>query len=410
MSFKHTKFDDSAVLRSLEKIAVDKKLIQLPVMTKSASQLVADKDLSPTGDFSHDIVKLCNELRKEGLHKHADEIESNYVAYKQAQTLYEAFKETGEDIVHAAHPDGPFVFEDVVGKPKVLDILTRQMEIIKKVNKEPTGKLAYNRNYQNLKLAFSSDTSLNDHGSVTDARKQRLREEAKKKITEAKNIYKQLCDYTDPILNINIERPEDLAFEDAISTPTVANVIKLQSQVKDVESSITPSEWLGGAVTIGVYKNKWDHAKSLLNDIYDLIGDDQKNSNLSEFKDTAYALLYRSERLKKSMRRRRPEDGGSTNEIPSTEFPGVSGQSPEVEDEFRKIDTELDKMDAYKRTAKVSESTKASIIADKIINKFEEIKKRYTGVKDFSSILSILQNEVATGQRTVKKFYEKYVA
>ncbi len=156
MTFKHSKFDDSAVLRSLERVAVQKGLVKQEKITKSASELVGP-DLSPTHHLSHDIVRLCSELRRSGLHKHADDIESRYVNYKRAQTLYEAFKETGEDLVDAAHPEGGHVLKDVEGKPEVMTIVERQQAALKMLSKEPTGKLSNAAALRALKLVFAGD-------------------------------------------------------------------------------------------------------------------------------------------------------------------------------------------------------------------------------------------------------------
>ena len=163
MTFKHGKFSDSEVLRSLEKVAVSKNLVVADRLTKSASELV--RDMEPTHNLSHDIVKLCSELRRSGLHKHADDIEGNFVNYKRAQTLYEAFKETGEDVVDMAHPEGGHVFEDVEGKPEVMTIVERQQAALKMLKKEPTGKLSNAQALRALKLVFAATTAI----AVTEA-------------------------------------------------------------------------------------------------------------------------------------------------------------------------------------------------------------------------------------------------
>lgn len=397
MTFKHTKFDDSAVLRSLEKIAVQKGLAKPEAITKSASQLVNERDLSATGDLSNDIMKLCAGLRRDGLHKHADDIEFNFVNYKKAQTLYETSKETGEDVVHAAHPDGPAEL-DVDGKHKVLDIISRQLQMIKTVNKEPTGKLAYRNNLKALKMVLAHEAES----------AQELIQEAKEKVLQAKTIYNQLCEYTDGLLYINISRADSLSFDQASSTPSTLNLMKLQSEIKAVEKNAAPAtSWY--QLGHGVPKEKWAPAKQMFDDIYDLIGDEDKNKNLNTYNETAYALSYKAEhlsKLKKPSRRRPTGPVGPTDLDPG----GVSPpQKASVESEFKIVDAQISRMRSFKRTENVRNNPRAVNVADKIIAKFEEIKKFYSDVEDPEAIIDELKEEVQTGVNTVNKFKEKYV-
>lgn len=141
MTFKHTKFD-SPTLRALEKIAVEKGLVKPEPLQKKAA-VTKKADYTPSVNLMENIFKLCAGLRDNGLKKEADEIETNYLNYKRAQTLYETSKETGEDLVHDAHPKGSHKLEGVEGNEAVVeDILDQHLKIVEMVSKKPTGKLS----------------------------------------------------------------------------------------------------------------------------------------------------------------------------------------------------------------------------------------------------------------------------
>ncbi len=160
MSYKHTKHWDSEVSRSLEKLAIQKGMVKPEPLQKQASM---DKkaDITPTSDLMENIFKLCNGLRSEGFTKQAEEIETNFLNYKQAQTLYETSKEEGEDLVHAAHPKGSHKLEDVDSDEAVVeDILDKQKKIKEVVEKKPTGKLSNAKSIINaVKLALADQQS-----------------------------------------------------------------------------------------------------------------------------------------------------------------------------------------------------------------------------------------------------------
>jgi DNA-binding ferritin-like protein len=142
-SHKHTKHWDSELSRSLEKVALAKGLIKPDPIQKQASLDKQTLDLSPSRDLMNNVFKLCQGLRAEGLIKEASEVETYYLNYKQAQTLYQAHTETGEDVVHSAHPKGSHHLVDVSGdEATVEDILDKHKKIVKMIEKTPTGKLS----------------------------------------------------------------------------------------------------------------------------------------------------------------------------------------------------------------------------------------------------------------------------
>lgn len=150
MTFKHTKNWDSEVMRSLEKVAYEKGLVKPEPLPQKTASVIKKADVTPTSDLMANIFKLCVALRAEGFVKEANDVEVNYLNYKRAQTLYEAFKEKGEDVIHDAHSEGSHKLEGVDGDEAVVeDILDKHEKIMKAVEKKPTGKLSSNKDILN---------------------------------------------------------------------------------------------------------------------------------------------------------------------------------------------------------------------------------------------------------------------
>lgn len=135
MSFKHNNLT-SPVLHSL---AVSARANgQLPIKQAAAPKPL---DLTPSSILMDNIVRLAQGLRTKGLHTEAQEIEHNFLAYKRANSLYDVSGETGEDLIHAAHPKGSHKLEGVVGDEATFeDILDRHAKMLQMVEKKPTGK------------------------------------------------------------------------------------------------------------------------------------------------------------------------------------------------------------------------------------------------------------------------------
>lgn len=141
MTFKHVKFQDSAVMRSLERVAREKGLVKPEELVKEAS-LQKKADLTPTDNVLLNLLKLSEGLREAGFDKYADELETKALAYKRAQTLYETSKEKGEDLIDAAHPKKDHSNEGVEGSSAFDTIVEQHLNNVKVVEKAPTGKLA----------------------------------------------------------------------------------------------------------------------------------------------------------------------------------------------------------------------------------------------------------------------------
>lgn len=148
MNFKHIDFFDSPTMRELQKQAIEKGTLSIPMddFIKQASQ---DKIATPTGDLFLDLASLTTELRKKGFNKEAIELEYKFVAFKQAESLF-------SPILDQAHPDGDVNMGEA--KNNLGDVETQEsahekiLEVIKKTPKKtPNGKQAAITN--SLKLA-----------------------------------------------------------------------------------------------------------------------------------------------------------------------------------------------------------------------------------------------------------------
>lgn len=158
MTFKHVKFEDSAVMRSLERMAREKGLVpDEPARVKTAS--APDLDFPEGSTLMENILKLCAGLRHAGFEKHAQEVEEKFLAFKQAQTLYETSSEKGEDLIDAAHPKGSHKLEDVAGDDLAVveTVIDQHLKHLKMINKEPTGKLANNNQILNAVKVVLAD-------------------------------------------------------------------------------------------------------------------------------------------------------------------------------------------------------------------------------------------------------------
>lgn len=148
MTYKNIKFDDSPVMRSLEKLAVKKGLVKPEELTKTAAAKASP--LKPTRNLDENILKLCAALRDQGFATHASEVESKFFNLKRAQTLYDTHGETGEDVINSAHPEGSHQMKGVEGDAMIETILDKRKAIENMLHKAPTGKQAAARDMATL--------------------------------------------------------------------------------------------------------------------------------------------------------------------------------------------------------------------------------------------------------------------
>jgi len=155
MTFKRTKFDESPVMRSFEKVAMEKGLIEPDPVVKEAS---AGESYEPTDDLFNDMVRLANGLREKGFVAEAIVLENKIFEHKRAA---KEAKDEGEKMLDEAHPEGDVeVAPSKGGYGKMLTQKTTQDEIKKIVNKKPTGKYAYKKAQDSLKDPGSAASAM----------------------------------------------------------------------------------------------------------------------------------------------------------------------------------------------------------------------------------------------------------
>ncbi len=243
MTFKHLKFEDSPVMRSLEKVAIEKGLVSPQFMIKQAEK---KSDFSVSINLSENIIKLCNGLRSCGLEAKADELEKNYLDYKKAQTLYETSKETGEDLVHSAHPKGSHKLEGVEGDSIIETIIDQHLQHLRMIEKKPTGKLSTASIIDKVKIILAQDATLESQLLANMSKlvniMQRLRLHAENEISMAGsfgwNVYQE---------KINT----------AASNPTIDNINTAKSYFNRLYSRLEPG------LIQGVSEDTWSVIKPL---------------------------------------------------------------------------------------------------------------------------------------------------
>lgn len=228
MSFKHVKFEDSPIMRSLEKVAREKGLVKPEPPLQKTATLSKKADLTPTPNLMENIFKLCAGLREQGRVVEASEVETNYLHYKQAQTLYEAHKEKGEDVINFAHPKGSHKLEGVAGDEATFeDILDQHAKILEKIQKKPTGKLSSAAQILNsVKRALGQDrgtlsNTVTQNMAIVNARMSR--------------IASLSSELTVPIT------PYSTLVQQLTENPTIDNLKKLQGTFNDLHSRLDPS-------------------------------------------------------------------------------------------------------------------------------------------------------------------------
>lgn len=234
MTFKHTKFEDSELMRSLERVAFKQGLIQDESMVKFAEK---NTDLTPATTLFENVIKLSAALKNVGLESFAIDLENKLLDYKKAQTLYQTSKRTGDDLIDEAHPKGSHKLENVDSKEAIFrTILDKHLSMLDVVGKNPTGKLASNKDIFNaVKMIFAQEKKYSDQ----------LRENINENKNNAldlfkiiNNIVKNNISATNPkhdIFNIQSLRMFNL-FESEMTATNIDNLSKLLKKIKSVVS------------------------------------------------------------------------------------------------------------------------------------------------------------------------------
>lgn len=129
-------FDDSPVMRELERLEVAKNGADKFPVKKQAS----DNET----DVLSKMFRLSKELRKAGRFKDAQSLDEKIVRYATSERhIYNTHGETGDDLIDFAHQDGDIeVAPSEHDYGKVETQLSQHKRIVDIVQKEPTGKYA----------------------------------------------------------------------------------------------------------------------------------------------------------------------------------------------------------------------------------------------------------------------------
>lgn len=136
-------FNSSEVMRSLERVAIDKGMVELDPVVKVASK---QESYEASGNLQEDILKLAKGLREKGYKKEADALEDKVFDYKRAaDAWYDVTGEEGDDLIDFAHPDGDVSVGE--GEYGIVETITStQKKIRDKIEKTPTGKQSSAKN------------------------------------------------------------------------------------------------------------------------------------------------------------------------------------------------------------------------------------------------------------------------
>ena len=166
MTLKHKNFNESIIMRSYVNKALEKGIISseenydTSFVMNAATEIKQNK--SPQ-NLNDKILKLCSKLRNSGFETYADDLEKNFLTYKlSSQKMYDVSKETGEDVLNEAHPDGSKkIIEDATADMGVVETKIDQKSKIEKiVAKQPTGKLALNLAASIIKSSSNNNSNI----------------------------------------------------------------------------------------------------------------------------------------------------------------------------------------------------------------------------------------------------------
>jgi hypothetical protein len=135
MTLKHISFNDSVVMRELERLEAKKN----PELIKKTAS-ISDEAFETTNAF-HNILDLVCTLRNLGKITEANSLQEKVSLYKNAEThLYKAIDEDGKNLLDFAHPEGDveiFPASDGLGKietqhsqhKRIVDIIQKKTKI-----------------------------------------------------------------------------------------------------------------------------------------------------------------------------------------------------------------------------------------------------------------------------------------
>jgi hypothetical protein len=381
MTFKHTKFEDSVTMRSLTKVAQNKGWIkEEPVVKTAAPQL----DLKPSDDLTVNLLKLCNGLRASGFEKQAEELESKFVGYKRAQSLYGISNEEGDDLVHAAHPKGSHKLENVDSNEAVFeDILDRHNQFVEVVNKKPIGKLSSSRNVIDaVKVVFAQAATAEQFQSAIQHA-----------VDEVNNIVNTVSRLSDKELTFSTQQYRD-AISQLTQNPTIDNLQKAQSWLSKFRARLDPSGLLHYTTlgTSGLSEDTWRGVQGLLN---------------KADRDISNAISWRQQ-----FKDLENEQGVSPSVNPATQSGNIQvGEMSNVADPVVGKGANLvNTLKAYQSVGNVARNAIAMTWIKNQIKEIQNVMQRYDSAEttgQLDKVKSSLEQEMNTKEAEVNDFYNK---
>lgn len=385
MTFKHVNFSDSVTMRSFEKVAREKGWIKNEQIKKEA--VIAD--LSISFNLTENIIKLCNGLRTSGFHKYADEIEHKFMSYKKAQSLYETSKETGEDLIDTAHPNGSHKLEGVDSAEAVIEtIIDKHLAHVKLTEKQPTGKLASSKDIlKAVKTVLAQEeTTESLLGAIQS------------KLSSINSILKKLDIVTKDELTWSIGSQGYTSSVAALATkPTVDNIKKIQEWLNKLHTRLDPTSWLH-YTTLGVSglsEDSWSQVQSMLS-----VAQTAAQQAL-EYR-IRYNMLIAEQRL--------APPASPPAQLDEVKLEGGTALTPLL----RQVHALKNKVSAWSAIGTIANNptlmqwVKSEIAAlDGIITRYSEVEDQHTD--QAVSLLPALQKEVSAETNDIGVFETKYI-
>jgi len=384
MTFKHINFEDSTTMRSLFKVAKEKGWIkEEPLKEKIASS--SQVDLNPSQSLLENLVKLCSGLRLSGFDKQADELENNFVQFKKANSLYNVGNETGEDLVHAAHPKGSHKMEDIDSKEATFeDILDKHLQMLNVVNKKPTGKFANSKDIlKSVKTVLAQGAS-----------KEQLDNAIQNAMTAIVNNISKIEMLTSDELTFSIKDYTSI-IEKLTSSPTIDNLRKVQDLLDKLESRLDPNGWVHYATfgASGLSEDTWQGIQSILNQTKKLISN---------------AISWRSQ-LKQL----------ESNNFDFSKQENVPKQSPTVLKEqnisaspiVSRLLALSNKLKAYSAVGNIAKNNSAASWIKQEISEISEIISRFNNIPEGAEeiVSNSFEKEVAEKESEVSQFAKTWL-
>jgi hypothetical protein len=249
-------------MRSYTKIAQEKGWIQEETIKKEASA----PDYQPTGNLMENVLKLCRGLRQTGFDKYAEELESKFVQFKQADCHYDVSGEKGEDLVHAAHPEGSHKLVDVEGDSVVETILDQHMKILEKILKMPHGKLSTSAEIIDaVKVVLATNT---------------LEDKLRSLMQQVRQTVQKIVNTAEPELTVSISGGRGATgsfqnhFDELSFDPTTDHLNEMMTLHSRLQYRLQPG------TALGITKSTWlGKVKPQMNFLKELIGDAKQVRN-----------------------------------------------------------------------------------------------------------------------------------